>query len=66
MNHGYLAFVIVFLAMLAEAVIFVETTFAHVDTLAVPINDFPSFRSIIFALLTEFVVVVVTVFAKEL
>ena len=51
--------------MLAEAVIFVETTFADVNALAVAINDFPSFGAVVFAFLTEFSIIVVAVVAKK-
>ena len=66
MNHSHLAFVEIFLAMFAEAVIFVQAVIANVNALAVAVEDFPSFRSIIFTLLTEFAVVVVAVIAKKL
>ena len=54
------------MAVIAEAIIFVETTFTHVDTLAVTVENFPSFRSIILALLTEFAVVVVAIVTEKL
>lgn len=66
MDHSHLAFVMVFLAMLTEAIIFVQAVIANLNAFTVAVEDFPSFRSIIFALLTEFAVVVVAVLAKEL
>ena len=66
MDHSHLAFIMVFLAVLTEAVIFVKAMVADLDTFAVTVEDFPSFRRIIFAFLTEFAIIVVTVLAKEL
>ena len=66
MNHSHLAFIMVFLAVLTEAVIFVKAMVADLNAFAVTVENFPSFRSIIFALLTEFAVVVVAVLAEEL
>jgi len=65
MDNSHLAFVVVFLAMLAEAVIFVETTFAHVDTLAVAINDFPGFGTIIFTFLAELATIVIAILTEK-
>ena len=42
-NHSHLAFIEVFFAMLAKAVVLVQAMFTDVNALAVPINDFPSF-----------------------
>ena len=53
-NHSHLAFIEVFFAMLAKAVVLVQAMFTDVNALAVPINDFPSFGAKILALLTEF------------
>ena len=64
-DKSHLAFVVVFLAMLAEAVIFVETTFAHVDTLAVAINDFPGFGTIIFTFLAELATIVIAILTEK-
>lgn len=50
--------------MLAKAVIFVETTFADVDTLAVAIDNVPRFGAKIFALLTEFATVMLAILAE--
>ena len=66
MYHSHLAFVMVFLAMLTKAIIFVQAMVADLDALTVTVENFPSFRSIIFAFLTEFAVIVVAVLAKEL
>ena len=63
MDHSHLAFVMVLLAMLTQAVVFVQTMVADLNAFTVTIKDFPSFRSIIFALLTEFAVIMVTVLA---
>ena len=65
MDNSHLAFVVVFLAMLAEAVIFVETTFAHVDTLAVAINDFPSFGAVVFTFLAELATIVIAILTEK-
>ena len=65
MDNSHLAFVVVFLAMLAEAVIFVETTFVHVDTLAVSINDFPGFGTIIFTFLAELATIVIAILTEK-
>ena len=51
--------------MLAEAEIFVETTFADVDTLAVAINDFPSFGTIIFAIMAELATIVIAILTEK-
>jgi len=64
-DKGHPASVVIFMTKLAEAEIFVETTFADVDTLAVAINDFPSFRAKIFALLTEFATVMLAILAEK-
>ena len=53
-HHGHLPFVVIFFAMLAKAIVFVQAMFTDVDALAVPINDFPSFGAIVLALLAEF------------
>ena len=66
MNHSHLAFVVVLLAVFTEAVIFVKAMVTDLDTLAVAVEDFPSFRRIIFAFLTEFAIIMVAVFTKEL
>ena len=65
MDHSHLAFIMVFLAVLTEAVIFVKAMVADLDTFAVTVEDFPSFRRIIFAFLTEFAIIVVAVVAKK-
>ncbi len=64
-NKSHLDSVVIFLTMLAEAVIFVETTFADMNTLAVSIENVPSFGAIVLALLTEFAIIVVAVVAKK-
>ena len=51
--------------MLAEAIMFVETTFADVNALTVAINDFPSFGAKIFAILTELVTVMLAVITHK-
>ena len=56
----------VLLAVLAEAVVFVQAVVADLDTFAVAVEDFPSFRRIIFAFLTEFAIIMVAILAKEL
>ena len=57
--------VVIFLTMLAEAVIFVETTFADVNALAVAINDFPSFGAVVFTFLAELATVVVAIVTEK-
>ena len=51
--------------MLAEAEIFVETSFANVNALTVAIENVPSFGAIIFALLTELVTVMLAILAEK-
>ena len=63
-HHGHLPFVVIFFAMLAKAIVFVQAMFTDVDALAVPINDFPSFGAIVLALLAEFGLVVAVVAEK--
>ena len=65
-DKSHPASVKIFLAMFTKAIILIQAVVADVDTLAMTINNLPSFRSIIFALLTEFAVVVVAVIAKKL
>ena len=64
-NNGHLSLVEIFFAVFAEAVIFVETTFAHVDTLAVAINDFPCFGTIIFTFLAELATIVIAILTEK-
>ena len=64
-NHGHLSFVKVLLAMFAKAVIFVQTMVADLNAFTVAVENFPSFRRIIFAFLTEFAIIVVAVLAKK-
>ena len=51
--------------MLAEAIMFVETGFANVNALTVAIENFPSFRAIIFAILTEHATVMLAILAEK-
>ena len=51
--------------MLAEAIMFVETSFANVNALTVAIDNVPSFGAIIFALLTELVTVMIAVITHK-
>ena len=46
-------FRIIFVAMFAEAIMLVKTVFTDVNNVAVRIENFPRFRSIIFAFLAE-------------
>ena len=64
-DKSHPASVVIFMTMLAEAVIFVETTFADVYTLAVAINDFPSFGTIILALLAELAAIVIAIVTEK-
>ena len=64
-DKGHPASVVIFLTMLAEAVIFVETTFAHVDTLAVAINDFPRLGAVVFTFLAELVTVMLAILTEK-
>ena len=64
--HGHLALVVILLAMLAEAVIFIETAFADVNAFTVAIDNVPRLRAIVLALLTELATIVVTIIAKKL
>ena len=64
-NKSHLASVVIFLTMLAEAEIFVQAVVADLNTLAVAINDFPCFRAIVLALLTEFATVMLAILAEK-
>lgn len=64
-DKGYPASVVIFLTMLAEAVIFVETTFANVNALAVTIDNFPSFGAIIFAIMAELATIVIAILTEK-
>ncbi len=66
MYHSHLAFVMVFFAMFAKTVVFVKAMVADLNAFTVAVENLPSFRSIIFALLAQFAVIVFTVLAKEL
>ena len=63
-NHSHLAFIEVFFAMLAKAIVLVQAMFADVNAFAVAIDDFPSFGAKILALLTEFGIVVAVIAEK--
>ena len=65
MNHSHLAFVVVFFAMFAKTVVFVKAMVADLNAFTVAVENFPSFRRIIFAFLTEFAIIVVAVVAKK-
>ena len=52
-NHSHLAFVVIFVAMFTEAIMLVQTAFADVNTLTVPVDDIPSFGAIVFAFLAD-------------
>ena len=65
MNNGHLTFVEILLAMFAEAVIFVQAVIANVNALAVAVEDFQNFRSIIFTLLTQFAVIVIAIVTEK-
>ena len=55
----------IFVAVFAKTIVFVPTAFTNANNFAAMIKNFPSFRSIILALLTEFGIVVAVV-AKKL
>ena len=63
-DKGHLVSIKIFLTMLAKAIVLVQAVVADVNALAVPINDFPSFGTIILALLSEFGSVVAVVAEK--
>lgn len=57
-NDSHLSFVEILFAMLAKAIVLIQAVIAYVNALAVAINDFPSFGTIILAFLAEFGIVV--------
>ena len=65
MDHSHLAFILVFLAVLTEAVIFVQTAFADVNMLAVAIDNFPCFGAIIFAIMAELATIVIAILTEK-
>ena len=65
MDHSHLAFVEILLAVFTKAIIFVQTTFADVNALAVPIDNVPCFRAIILTLVTEFATVVIAIVTEK-
>ena len=65
MDHSHLAFIMVFLAVLTEAVIFVQTAFADVNMLAVAIDNFPCFGAIIFAIMAELATIVIAILTEK-
>ena len=65
MYHSHLAFIMVFLAVLTEAVIFVKAMVADLNALAVTVEDFPSFRAIILALLAELAAIVIAIVTEK-
>ena len=65
MDHSHLAFIMVFLAVLTEAVIFVKAMVADLNTFTVAVEYFSSFRSIIFTLLTEFAAIVIAIVTEK-
>ena len=65
MDHSHLAFVEMLLAVFTKAIIFVQTTFADVNALAVPIDNVPCFRAIILTLVTEFATVVIAIVTEK-
>ena len=64
-NQGHLTFVVVFLAMFAEAIILVQAMVADLDTFAVTINDFPSLGAVVFTLLTQFAAIVIAIVTEK-
>ena len=56
---------IIFVAMFAKTIVFVQTAFANANNFATMIENFPSFRRIIFAFLTKFAVIVIAIVAEE-
>ena len=63
--HDHLASIVIFLAMFAKTIMFVETTFANVNALTVVIDNVPRFRAIIFAILTELATVMLAILAEK-
>ena len=59
MDHSHLTFVVVFLAVLAETIIFVQAMVADLNTLSVTIDNVPSLGAIVLTFLTEFATVVI-------
>ena len=66
MDKSHLAFVEILLAVFTKAIIFVQTTFADVNELAVAIENVPCFRAVILTLLTEFATIVIAIVAQKL
>ena len=56
---------IIFMAVFAKTIVFVKTTFTNANNFAAMIENFPCFRSIIFAFLTKFEVIVIAIVAEE-
>ena len=56
---------IIFVAVFAKTIVFVQTAFTNANNFAAMIENFPRFRSIIFALLTKFAVIVIAIVAEE-
>ena len=65
MYHRHLAFFVIFFAVLAEAIVLVKAVFADLYTFAVTVEYIPSFRGIIFALLTQFATVMFVAIVAE-
>jgi len=65
-DKSHPASVKIFLAMFTKAIILIQAVVADVDTLAMTINNLPSFRSIIFAFLAELATVVIAILAEKL
>ena len=56
---------IIFVAVFAKTIVFVQTAFTNANNFAAMIENFPCFRSIIFAFLTKFAVIVIAIVAEE-
>lgn len=64
-DNGHLIFVEVLFAMFTEAVILVQAMIADMNAFAIAVNDAPSFRAIVLALLAEFVFIILAIVAIE-
>lgn len=56
---------IISMAVLTKTIMFVKTAFTNANNFAAMIENFPRFRSIIFAFLTKFAVIVIAIVAEE-
>ena len=64
-DNGERVLGVIFVAVLAESIMFVKTMFTNVNDFAVRIENVPSFRAVSLALLTKFAVAVIAVVAVK-